>query len=302
MAKNSLPESMDLLLDTMCNTFGGVMFIAIALSLALFAGQIKKPVRPPENEAEKLEKMQAEQRQLEQEKSQLDSELADVRQKSRAGEKNALPLAAEIAGLENQSRQLDREYDTVEQKLRSAEAKQAHMRERNDTAEAQNRETAREQERQQRKNDSDRRELEKQIAALKSRLKQLPQRKLHFALQEKTDKRPYVAVIRGGELCRLGTNSRVSSAEVKVRLDGNVATLFPQRGYALAMISGSNITQVLPCDRSRHFLWIIVHPDSFAEFVHLRRLLRQYGYQVYWYVERNPVLYYGRSSGYNASF
>ena len=72
MAKNSLPESMDLLLDTMCNTFGGVMFIAIALSLALFAGQIKRPEPPPpENEQEKLEQMQAVNQQLEQEKAIL---------------------------------------------------------------------------------------------------------------------------------------------------------------------------------------------------------------------------------------
>ena len=29
--KKNLPDSLELLLDTMCNTFGGIMFIAISL-------------------------------------------------------------------------------------------------------------------------------------------------------------------------------------------------------------------------------------------------------------------------------
>ena len=33
MSKKSLPDSLELLLDTMCNTFGGIMFIAISLIL-----------------------------------------------------------------------------------------------------------------------------------------------------------------------------------------------------------------------------------------------------------------------------
>ena len=34
-ARNSLPDSLELLLDTMCNTFGGVMFITLSLALLL---------------------------------------------------------------------------------------------------------------------------------------------------------------------------------------------------------------------------------------------------------------------------
>ena len=36
MNKNRLSDSLDLLLDTMCNTFGGVVFIAISLAFAFF--------------------------------------------------------------------------------------------------------------------------------------------------------------------------------------------------------------------------------------------------------------------------
>ena len=36
MSKNKFSDSLDLLLDTMCNTFGGVVFIAISLALAFF--------------------------------------------------------------------------------------------------------------------------------------------------------------------------------------------------------------------------------------------------------------------------
>ena len=39
MARQSLPESLELLLDTMCNTFGGVMFIAISMVITLMLCQ-----------------------------------------------------------------------------------------------------------------------------------------------------------------------------------------------------------------------------------------------------------------------
>lgn len=303
MAKNSLPESMDLLLDTMCNTFGGVMFIAIALSLALFAGQIKRPEPPPpENEQEKLEQMQAVNQQLEQEKAQLEQEFTALQQKIRTQEKNTSPLAVEIADLESEEKKSRRELQTAEQKSRSAEAKKNHLQKHNNALEEKNHDTAREQDKQEKQNSSEQRDLEKTIAALELRLKKMPVRKLHFALQERTSRRPYFTILKNGELCRLGFSGTKSSDEVTVKRDGNTLNLFAKRGYAIDMISADNIGSVLKFDKSKIFLWVIVHPDSFKKFVTFRRMLRQLGYQVHWYVEAKPVLYLMENVEYEASF
>ena len=47
MSKEHLPGSMVLLLDTMCNTFGGVVFIALTLSLAFLFSQSR--TSPPDD-------------------------------------------------------------------------------------------------------------------------------------------------------------------------------------------------------------------------------------------------------------
>ena len=55
MARRSLPESLELLLDTMCNTFGGVMFIAISMVITLMLSQQKlTPEKQREEEMRRL--------------------------------------------------------------------------------------------------------------------------------------------------------------------------------------------------------------------------------------------------------
>ena len=57
LRQNEDESSLELLLDTMCNTFGGVMFIAISLFVVISAVRTATPERP---EAVRTEKIQAE--------------------------------------------------------------------------------------------------------------------------------------------------------------------------------------------------------------------------------------------------
>ena len=103
MKKNHETESsLELLLDTMCNTFGGVMFIAIALIVVL---SISSKISTPETEdtkeisPQRLEELQAELEKLK--KSSVTHEkLLDVQQDDLSSD-----LLKDVAILEAQMRE-----------------------------------------------------------------------------------------------------------------------------------------------------------------------------------------------------
>ena len=77
-AKKELPESLELLLDTMCNTFGGIMFIALALIIIsqLVTKQLKE-MTPEEIDRKRIEQLNASIKELEAEVKKLRAENAD---------------------------------------------------------------------------------------------------------------------------------------------------------------------------------------------------------------------------------
>ena len=80
MAKGELPGSMDLLLDTMCNTFGGVMFIAISMALTISLCQSKlDPAKHEAQAKEQLEQLQEENIQLRKKQQDLDKSVDEDR-------------------------------------------------------------------------------------------------------------------------------------------------------------------------------------------------------------------------------
>ena len=65
--KNKLPDSLELLLDTMCNTFGAIMFIAISLVIiSQFSIKAVKAKKPLNIDEEHLGKMRRQVRDLNQ--------------------------------------------------------------------------------------------------------------------------------------------------------------------------------------------------------------------------------------------
>jgi hypothetical protein len=75
-AKKELPESLELLLDTMCNTFGGIMFIALALIIIyqLVTKQLKE-MTPEEIDRKRIEQLNASIKELETEVKLRDSNI-----------------------------------------------------------------------------------------------------------------------------------------------------------------------------------------------------------------------------------
>ena len=78
--RNSLPDSLELLLDTMCNTFGGVMFITLSLALLLFlSNKLVNENAVKEIDPDELQRVR-------QETARLEEEIGRLQQNSKVDE------------------------------------------------------------------------------------------------------------------------------------------------------------------------------------------------------------------------
>ena len=79
--KNKLPDSLELLLDTMCNTFGAIMFIAISLVvISQMTTKVIKDKKPPEITEDQMNRM----------REKVDALVKEVREAEVTQAKNAL--------------------------------------------------------------------------------------------------------------------------------------------------------------------------------------------------------------------
>ena len=102
MARRSLPESLELLLDTMCNTFGGVMFIAITLAVVLFSSEaVRNAASPEERSAQRIEQLQEQIDALRRKLKEVAERQRELRQAARMMERDPrLKSLKQIAYLE----------------------------------------------------------------------------------------------------------------------------------------------------------------------------------------------------------
>ena len=305
MSKNKLSDSLDLLLDTMCNTFGGVVFIAISLVLAFCVSQDQlSPEKQQEIIEENLQKEQKIATDLTAEKENLEKRLASLKTLSSQYKKNSKrQLSSEVVRLEHELKEIQRKIDALNAESALQKHKRTVMQSEND------------------KNDKVIKEKSKSIAETETLQKEQQQKldlsideateqldkinvpRLHFAHSQKTSSSPYVILLRNNVMYQLGTNYLHSSSEISVKKDKDMLVLSPIKGTLLSTISRNNISRILSrCNNRKDFLWILVHPDSFESFIKFRRVLRATSYQVYWYIDHKSILYLGNNSGYSASY
>ena len=304
MSKSRMPESMDLLLDTMCNTFGGVVFIALTLSLAFF---VSRSQSSPANDLEKLKQELKEQQQenltLKEKHRSLTKKLSSVKEFSSQYTKTKTDLPELVARLEQDCKDLQRDAEI--QKM--AQADLAHKMKK---IEMENKEFESEIHKKAKEVTEKNKTLTEKlkrccfiIDELNERLRKTPAKKFHFAHNERTSNSPYVLFIKNDHLYRLGRNYLTSSREVNVKRSGNKLLLTGVDGTWLSSISSSDLKSLLQdFDKSTSFLWIMVHPDSFNSFVNFRRLLRDAAFPVHWYINANSILYLADDANYYSSY
>jgi len=303
MSKEHLPGSMDLLLDTMCNTFGGVVFIALTLSLAfLFSQSRTSPAEDIEKIKQELIKQQQEFLVLQAKRNGLTEKLSSVKDLSSkfAPAKSGLPEI--VTRLEQEHKEIRREAEIqnivqtdLQRKISKTENENKQIRsaireKKQKIAEDTQRLT------------EDNRKLSFIVDELNEKLRQTPVTKFHFAHNERTSKAPYVLVVKNDRVYRLGADYLNSSSEVKVKRDGNTLLLTLQGGTFLPSIGPADLRSLLKdFNKSSGFLWVLVHPDSFDSFVVFRRLLRNADFPVFWYIETGLFLHLGYNPNYSAS-
>ena len=311
MAKKPLitGDSLELLLDTMCNTFGGVMFIAIALVVISFF--IPKIVSDLEDSSaadeEKIKELQIVIAQLE---SELKEKKRQHSLKQRIIEKYKnhpqLKKLKELAALRDQCEEL--RILTSEEKIKGQNLLIAIKKE-NKTLRDEKKELS---------------ALYLNVDDLKDKTNIVEERIVSiegeidkFAAVSPTDKRnigmtprsqtttsPFITIMKGDALYKVHgftdealvdpTNSKfLNSPDVKLVMRkvpniGRVISIAPLSGRGTHIDpDGGNSAKFAgifnKIDKTKRFVWVMVNKDSFGGFLKLRDYLRENGIKIYWY-------------------
>ena len=304
MARRSLPESLELLLDTMCNTFGGVMFIAISMVITLMLSQQKlTPEKQREEEMRRLEDRKRENLRLNKRIAELEKRLAQL--KIEAGKKSpaaGADLAAAVAKLEQERDDLTRKRERLAGELRILDTQSKKLKTDNDRLEVELEKNSRESARRKEKLDQENQKLTDELAALRGTLANTPVKRINFARNERTSKSPYILIVKNDRLYRAGPWPLTEDTpDVSIKKEGGAVFLTPRRGELLAAVDRDRFARICrDLSPGSHFLWIMVDGESLESFVPFRRMLRAMGCQVYWYVNHNNIVYLG-GNGYSAA-
>ncbi len=306
MAKgNRLPDSLELLLDTMCNTFGGIMFIAISLVVIsqLITNTQKAMTREDLNEAT-LKGMQKNIDTLQLEVSELQRQVFET-------QRRALKMSPEVKELIEQYLQARESNLHQLGKLNNLEAKISAEQERVNRlkseiaqAEAELKEKKEFYAERQKQLAEKKQELQKAIAELEAALKRVQPRTLRFSQEEDTSLDAYWVLLKHNKIYRYGSSQSTVSGEV-IRQDfnfGRSLRLLPQRGTALGENPAADLEKLFgEIPRNRYFIFLLVDHESFSTLLATRQYLRNCRFMVRWSVNPEFELVYSNDVQHKAS-
>jgi hypothetical protein len=305
MARQSLSESLELLLDTMCNTFGGVMFIAISMVITLMICQQQlTPEKQLEEERKRLETCKKENASLNERLAREEHRLAELEKLARENvdEKDS-GLATAVAELEQEIKKINRECDTLNSELKIADGQIRRLEHDNSRREKEISEKQLELKKQEAALKEENRRLVQELAILRGTLADIPVKRIDFARNQKTTHSPYFVIVKDGRLYPAG-NLRVGWQRkyISVHREGNVLHLTPQHGMPLASVDPKNpLAEFSGFVKDSHFLWVLVSNESLAAFVKLRRMLRSSGCLVRWDIDTRYLVYLVSNPSYSAA-
>lgn len=279
MSRKAAPasDSLDLLLDTICNTFGGILFIAMLV--VILTNQISRDAAPSAPSAESSRALRRLRGELTESESRLTKLRQAVRQKEDLERRFADP---ESLGLLESLRSLDDDSDEL---LKERAQKLTYVAE----SQADLEETARELEKlaQQLTETKERLQLEKQKleneASLRSRTSEVPQ-------QRATQKQAIPFFLKAGRLSAFAYRNEdgeivQNAAESRIVEEApgkKYIELVPGAGLAIAM-DGSNAADIAArltdFDKTKHFLSVFVFKDSFVNFESLKNEMIRSGFE-----------------------
>ena len=301
--KTALPESLELLLDTMCNTFGGIMFIAI--SLIIMSQMLTKTLQnmTTEQYSEQLmARLEQQVRVLERDIVLLSKKIAEKKSRAEDFSPEKKALIEQFLLAEQETVRLQAEQDQLAAKIAAAQEKLKRLQQ---TAQAKTDELQkliRKNEAEKQVNDRLRQQLEQEIRKQNEQLKAIQPKTLRFSIDETTDLAPWFVLVYDGKIYRTGKDfSDSSEVRVETLEGGRAYRLLPIRGTALSTTPEKDLSrlfaQIAP---SRYFIFLCTDNESYSTLLVTRRFLRNTGYKVWLSV--NPQFLFSRSAkSYKAS-
>lgn len=253
-ASSTPMDSLELLLDTICNTFGAVIFISMLV--AVLVAQSRTPTPPVEESSatvvdeiqqkERLAALQRQQRQQDLIRDQLvDDSAADAARQIQMlqPQLNALQQqnSADAAAL----RVAQQEAQSSQQKLSEEERAMLAAQQKNDT-------------------------LKQKVL----RLEKLQARTARIPAVRRTSKESVVFALQDGKLYRVTTpDQRIDAVDCQRAVENNLEVIRPRRAAGLVVenAAAADIAGKLKgLKGGKHFAQIFVSPNSFAAFLPLK--------------------------------
>lgn len=318
MTRRAGPDesSLELLLDTICNTFGGVLFLAMLVSLLLAqtqrtraAAQAAAPQKPALSPAD-LKTLERRAERVAAEAARVEGLINDLRRTTqRFAAPDAEAILAELAELDARNAGLEGRRAavlTATADSQAAAARAATIARQESEREEAARATA----------DAARRRVEdaSRVRAALSRSAESIQSKLAAATtivtagkaprEKQTTRREVAVMLKYGRLYlmhRYTSHDRtvnVADFAVESGTDFNRARPRPTAGIDLATpgAAGRVATLFEAFPRDRWHACLVVHPDSFAEFLALKTWLVGHGYQYRLFPSAESVVDQGASA------
>ena len=303
--KLALPDSLELLLDTMCNTFGGIMFIAISLvvvSQLISRDQLAKtPEEINETNLQNIRQHITELQNdiLELQKFALARQFASTSQSPEQEAAISELQQAKIASL-NAADALERssirreaeQLKLAHQKKLLAQAQQALEAKRK--AIAANKDRLEHQQK----------VLRDTISELEKTLSTLQPREIRFAMEVSTNREPYWVLLQNGRIFRYGASGAQVFGEVEQRdsPDGDFGRMIPRKGNSIGDDPATQLDTLFKnVDRKKYFVSLLIDNTSFASLLTLKQYLRNAGFMVNWNYNPNYEFQYVSHASYKAS-
>lgn len=274
--------SLDMLLDAMCNTFGGIMFVALLLCIMSNMANpddFRKESSPAQGsavDAGPIENMRLEGKLQEIEQTLLQVEQAiqgfQVLAEGQSQQDDEKRLEEKLAALRQQLALQEEDLKTAEERLEEAEAQSGAM---DDEKKALQEKLAKAEERLQAAKGETEQEGEENQVRQKVRLPQA----------QRTDKSPVWIIMRGGKLLCTQPVEGGSFAQnydtslLRVNVGDDRAVLMPLPGKGILPGTASRPSAALKTivnafkTDGKHFASFAVYPDSFNAFIEARNYL-----------------------------
>lgn len=275
-------SSLELLLDTMCNSFGGVMFIAISLIIVL-SMMSKVSVASDEN-FKNIEEMQAKLEELKKELDKTTKEISDIsRLLDQLKNDPRRKFLEDIIKLEAAKKKLQTENKLLQTEIQMQKYKNEELIRKRE--QIQNKLSVKKAEQQ--KIITENLKLEKDLQQLKDELKKVNNGHITFKTMTPSKSVPYFLIVNDSKIYRVGPerssgkklNKEPHSDVAFAQVDNNIICTIKAETAGVPLLDGDTISSaaadlISKLDNDR-FPEFSIHSNSLRDFCKFREVLKK---------------------------